>query len=630
LGQQGDLIIHPPLCSQHDDQGFRSGLDFCPNRGGLSHDRGKAAMSNDLLSNLTLLTNFLCMAISLWFAIYLLARGHTSQFTFRAVVALLALAFYYNASTIEIINPSANTDGIRSLAVVIALVAIHDLTYYSLPPAVRKSHFWIARGLILGGIVVTMLIIGLPSEDTCDPLYHCPVILNGVWLPIDLFKLLAFCAILYNLYHIGISQSSIQLRAFYLAVILGVSTIALSILSSLLGIYIPRFVTNLIMLAALAALLYSVAHYQIFINRRKSQYELPITLLTMSLIIGLYVLFAWQIRLPMSTVLLLIVVVIFTHSAYDLVREYLDQLFRKQEMSLRHQLRSIDPNPANTISLQRYFRRGLAILCHNLNASSGFIALRKQDCFEVMASLHSIHDGTQFPVRELLVAGLAQPPIILCNEVAWLSPIFAGGKQAAVIGIGPKYDGLSYSEESLYWLEEISDQMGWMIQANFAPNPEKVPETTSDVQETEQESIPEIDTDDLSSIFSYKIEPELIHCVEDGFRYLYDYSKLGRSPLVELFGVKGEDHIERGKLVHQHLLRILDKLRPANLMPSEPPTHEWYSYTILHDAYVEDTPARDIMAKLYISEGTYYRTRRKALRGITRALLEIKANGQGV
>jgi hypothetical protein len=52
---------------------------------------------------------------------------------------------------------------------------------------------------------------------------------------------------------------------------------------------------------------------------------------------------------------------------------------------------------------------------------------------------------------------------------------------------------------------------------------------------------------------------------------------------------------------------------------------EWYAYTILHDAYVEDRLAREIMAKLYISEGTYYRMRRHALRGVTRAMLEMSA-----
>ena len=35
-------------------------------------------------------------------------------------------------------------------------------------------------------------------------------------------------------------------------------------------------------------------------------------------------------------------------------------------------------------------------------------------------------------------------------------------------------------------------------------------------------------------------------------------------------------------------------------------------------------------ARLYISEGTYYRNRRKALWGITRALLEINAASRGI
>jgi len=48
----------------------------------------------------------------------------------------------------------------------------------------------------------------------------------------------------------------------------------------------------------------------------------------------------------------------------------------------------------------------------------------------------------------------------------------------------------------------------------------------------------------------------------------------------------------------------------------------WYNYVVLYDAYVEDVPNREIMARLYISEGTFNRTRRNALRGLSRMLLE--------
>jgi hypothetical protein len=46
----------------------------------------------------------------------------------------------------------------------------------------------------------------------------------------------------------------------------------------------------------------------------------------------------------------------------------------------------------------------------------------------------------------------------------------------------------------------------------------------------------------------------------------------------------------------------------------------------LYDAYVEDAPNREIMARLYISEGTFNRVRRKALRAAARSLWEMKTH----
>ena len=66
-------------------------------------------------------------------------------------------------------------------------------------------------------------------------------------------------------------------------------------------------------------------------------------------------------------------------------------------------------------------------------------------------------------------------------------------------------------------------------------------------------------------------------------------------------------------------------LRPEKLRPPGELPREWYSYVVLHDAYIEGAPNRDIMARLYISEGTFNRTRRKALRGVARLLLEKRS-----
>lgn len=124
-------------------------------------------------------------------------------------------------------------------------------------------------------------------------------------------------------------------------------------------------------------------------------------------------------------------------------------------------------------------------------------------------------------------------------------------------------------------------------------------------------------------MLAFKPDLELVKCVEDGYQHLNDYDQLGISPLVELFSIEGGDHLENGKLLHDKLLQMLDKLRPSSQQPAEPLPREWYAYTILYDAYVNDRLSRDTMGKLYIGEGTYYRIRRQALRGITRAIQEM-------
>jgi hypothetical protein len=43
---------------------------------------------------------------------------------------------------------------------------------------------------------------------------------------------------------------------------------------------------------------------------------------------------------------------------------------------------------------------------------------------------------------------------------------------------------------------------------------------------------------------------------------------------------------------------------------------------------VVDELNRDIMSRLYISEGTFNRTRRRAVRGVARALQEVEREAQ--
>jgi len=118
--------------------------------------------------------------------------------------------------------------------------------------------------------------------------------------------------------------------------------------------------------------------------------------------------------------------------------------------------------------------------------------------------------------------------------------------------------------------------------------------------------------------------------VEDGLRNMHDYSYLGSCPLAGLEQVKNQmsagalTHLDRGREVHQILLNALEKLRPDENLPHEPIPREWFPYVILYDAYVNEVQNRDIMSKLYISEGTFNRTRRAAVRSLAKVLAEME------
>jgi hypothetical protein len=85
-------------------------------------------------------------------------------------------------------------------------------------------------------------------------------------------------------------------------------------------------------------------------------------------------------------------------------------------------------------------------------------------------------------------------------------------------------------------------------------------------------------------------------------------------------------HIDRGKALSEVVVQAIEKLRPDGPEPSSRavPPREWHAFIVLHDAYVRGDLNRDIMSKLYISEGTFNRTRRRAVRAVARALQEME------
>ena len=117
-------------------------------------------------------------------------------------------------------------------------------------------------------------------------------------------------------------------------------------------------------------------------------------------------------------------------------------------------------------------------------------------------------------------------------------------------------------------------------------------------------------------------ETWFLKMVEDCLRRFQDSLQLGQSPLVDYVGLKGESEAVRGKQLQQLLHNAIDSLRPAGMRPVGALPRAWFNYAVLHDAYVVGIPNREVMARLHISEGTFNRTRRIALRGVAMCLIE--------
>ncbi|MBV6395447.1 MAG: hypothetical protein HFACDABA_01023 [Anaerolineales bacterium] len=241
----------------------------------------------------------------------------------------------------------------------------------------------------------------------------------------------------------------------------------------------------------------------------------------------------------------------------------------------------------------------------------------------VTASRFSVSMGVRFPANALTCDDMIHARTV--EDIEWLTPVFEGQSQIAALALGRPKSRLEYSSGDLETLSEVADHIGTIVSLyNRMDNQIQAMQAPKESQ-TQQAEINIVAREIAQSISNHP-EPEFVRMVEYALRHINDFIALGESPLAEWAQSQGVSHVERGKHLQQWLVAIMESLRPSEKRPAEPLPRAWYNYVVLHDAYVEGVQNREILARLYISEGTFHRTRRNALRGFARLLKEEKTH----
>ena len=578
-----------------------------------------------MLFDITLLVDLIAMATTLWGAFYLFARGFPSWITLRAVIVLLLLSMFFLGAYNNLFHQVVGTAAWRAVLLILGLGTWYSLTYRLMSPRSRERLRWMEVLIYMfGGITATLLLVTRDSfvGEQGNMLYVAHM---GIGLPYVLYGIFQFVialGILYNLLtedKIGLTR---QGKYFLVASLFPAAAVVFGVVGLAVTPQLPRVIPDLLIFSGVLLLGISVARHQTLVERRTTIHDLPVSALTVLGLAALYAFLALQWGLPMERIGAVVAIAILTHSLYDLTREFLERLRIRHESSFRRQLRQLENQSSSEEALQERLQEGLDLLCETLNSSGGFIAIQRDENFAVIATRQSLASGSQLSPALVTSQDIVQPNRDQLPDIAWLAPAFDGQTQVAVISLGKSKVKLDYSAGDLDLLAEVADQVGTIVSLNNL-RPGKNDQIRQMVAESQARAT-ELNTiaDEMIAAITTHPDAEFTKIVEEALRRFSDYIALGGSPLADWAGITADSHIERGKQLQKFLADAIESFRPAGTRPHEPLPRVWYSYAVLYDAYVEGVPNREIMARLYISEGTFNRTRRNAIRGFARLLAE--------
>ncbi len=607
-----------------------------------------------MLYVLTVVVNFLSLAVAVWLAIYIVAQSPRSAIAWLAGFTLWSVSGLFFNVLLALNPPPAPAlfplwlrpllwfwppgafehgwgNWLQGWQITPAVMIWHHLTTLLRPGRLTPwritrivSGYAIALAAALGQRYTSLVF----TSTSGDPLYLTSLV-PGPLYPFYLAALFAFAS--FSLINLGRSVAAAssrlqatQLRLMAIATLVAVLASIMAFVSYQITLRVPRVILTALLAIAIFLIGYAFARYSALAQGRILGRDFTYDGAAVLVVAGLYLAVVWGLVIaygvPMAAIAVVVILAIVTHSLVDMSRRAFDVVFyRRDTRRLRAGLRDLVHKVQTPEAFDEALATALKTLCNLVRPTYGLILLVKEKKLYQASAYRWSGPAVQLRLEDLVLDDVARlkpgrfpPPL---DEAALAFPLYAGELQTGVLILGGPENALSYSDQDVEKLLDPADRIAEAVRESQGEN-ERLAYLTQLVH---------------AEPVSWEPQGELsVKAAENAFRHLYDYAYLADGPLASLPQVQvllpagHSTHLDRGKCVYQALLDALEKLRPPGDLPKEPFPRTWYPYLILRYAYLENHPNNEIMARLYISEGTFNRARRMALRSIARALLEMR------
>lgn len=599
------------------------------------------------------------MGLSLWLGLFVVTRSPRSRISWLSSLALWSVTLYFGANVIYLHSAtqaaSALALKVLNLGASVLPAAWLHLSALLLPArAHRRMKIPVVTAYLL---VLAFILLGTLTDSVIFPVETIPRAYSsgkgaGVLYPLFILFIMGTAVFAFSMFyrlwrHERRSHLKPQVAILTTATALVIPGGLYLTLGTWLALNLPTLPGDMVLAVGVLLLGYGVSKWNALVEGRVIELDFRYTFLMIAMVASIYFLstgfFFGPQGLSLVNAVMVVALAIVSHFTYDWARTFLDRFFyQRQFQELRANLRNFAREAGTGRSLERHLALILRSLCRSFSTSSGFIALKEGEGVEVGLSPASTllvrdHDWTALSASAAKVLSSAERKGDLADMVV-LVPLRVRGEQIGALALGDRVAGAFYTCEDLELLEDLADQMAAVIstirlQEN---NLRQIDHLVRDYRQREREV--QLGVQALLAP-EHEIEfpvpgglerGEFVELVEEALRRCHDLTYLGEHPLARLRAVERSltkeegtiTHLDRGRALRDLLMAAIDKLKPDQEEPKHP-SREWYPHIIVHDAYVVGIPNREIMSRLYISEGTFNRTRRRAILAVARALGEM-------